>query len=892
VESAETTRLTIPITGMSCAACASRIERRLSGAAGVREAVVNYGSERATVVYEQGATTVPELVEVVRRSGYDARVEEQVLVVEGLEWAASGEGVARELRRVPGVLGAEVNLASGQARVSYLPEATSPEDLARAVARAGYRLGAPVAAGDAAARERESRERATRELLRKFWFAAVVSVVSMLLSMPLMAGGGVEADLFHRVMAPLTAGLEAVFPWLYRLDHGVLRWSMLVLTTPAVFWAGRQFYRGAWSGLLHRTADMNTLIAVGTGAAYLYSVVATVVPGLFARAGLGADVYYEAVVMIIALVLLGKVMESRAKGRTSEAIRRLAGLQPRVARVVRKGEELEVPLAEVAVGDLVLVRPGERIPVDGVVVEGRSAVDESLLTGESLPVEKGVGDEVIGGTINGVGGLRFEARRVGLETALAQIVRLVEEAQGSRAPIQRLADRIAGVFVPIVIGIAVVSFGVWYLFGPAPQFLFGLVSFVTVLIIACPCALGLATPTAVMVGTGAGAERGVLIRGGESLETAHKIGVVVLDKTGTITAGRPEVVGVVAREGAGAEMAHLVGGLAEAGAADLVQGVASGAAVAAGATDGGGVEGRPSTGSYSAAQSALLWWAASLERGSEHPLAAAIVASARDAGLELAEPAGFVAHGGRGAEAEVAGRRVLVGNLAFLEEQGIEAGELEAEAERLAAEAKTPVYVVVGGEALGVIAVADPVKPTSAKAIARMRRLGLEVVMLTGDHRATAESIAREVGIERVVAEVLPREKAAEVARLQGAGKVVAMVGDGLNDAPALAQADVGIAIGTGTDVALEASDITLVGGDLNGVVTAIELSRRTMRVIRQNLFWAFFYNVLGIPVAAGVLYPFFGILLSPVVASAAMAFSSVSVVTNSLRLRRGVAVG
>lgn len=865
------TRLTIPIEGMSCAACASRIERRLGGAEGVREVVVNYGSERATVVYDSSSTSVPDLVGLIRRAGYDARVQELVLEVEGLEWAASGEGVARELRGVPGVLEAEVNLASGQARVKLLPEAASPEELAAAVARAGYKLGAPVSAADAATREREYRERATRDLLRKFWFAAAVSVVSMLLSMPLMSSGGVEGDLFHRLLMPLMSWVESVFPWLYGIDHGALRWTMLILTTPAVFWAGRQFYRGAWSGLQQRTADMNTLIAVGTGAAYIYSLVATVAPGLFTGAGLEPSVYFEAVVMIIALVLLGKVLESRAKGRTSEAIRRLAGLQPRLARVVRGGEELEIPVAEVEVGDLVLVRPGERIPVDGVVVDGSSAVDESLLTGESLPVEKGVGDEVIGGTINGLGALRFEARRVGAETALAQIVRLVEEAQGSRAPIQRLADRIAGVFVPIVVGIAILSFLIWYFFGPEPQFLFGMVSFVTVLIIACPCALGLATPTAVLVGTGAGAERGVLIRGGESLETAHKIDVVVLDKTGTITEGRPEVVGVatvddVARSG------H--------GGADPAAGEADGARSWVRSELGAG-------GGRSVEEASLLWWAGSLERGSEHPLAEAIIEAARGAGLDLAEPEGFRARGGRGAEAVVDGQRVLVGNRAYLDEEGVEPGGLVEIAEEWAGQSRTPVYVAVDGAAIGVVAVADPVKRGSAEAIGRLREMGLEVVMLTGDHRATGEAIAREVGIDRVIAEVLPREKAEVVRELQAGGRVVAMVGDGINDAPALAQADVGIAIGTGTDVALEASDITLVGGELKGVVTAIELSRRTMRVIRQNLFWAFFYNVLGIPIAAGILYPFFGILLSPVLASAAMAFSSVSVVGNSLRLRR-----
>ncbi len=832
-------KLEIPVTGMTCAACATRVQKGLSKSEGVRDAGVNFATERATVEYDPSSTSAASLVEAIRSSGYGARLEETELQVAGLEMAATGGGIEAALKELAGVLTADVNIATGTARVVYLPDVVTPHDFESAVEAAGYELAAPVDVADPAERERIAREREYRTLRNKFSLAAVVSVFAMLASMPLMArdSAAMQNDLFHRLMTPVNGVLSSVVPWLYAIDPRVLTWTLLALTIPVVFWAGRQFYKGAWSGLLHGSSDMNTLIAVGTGAAFLYSIVATVAPGIFIRAGLPADVYYEAVVMIIALILLGKLLEARAKGRTSEAIRKLAGLQPRTARVVRDGEAADVDIEDVVVGDVVVVRPGEKIPVDGRVVDGHSAVDESLLTGEPLPVEKTEGDEVVGGTINGQGSFRFEATKVGRDTALAQIVKLVRDAQGSKAPIQRLADVIAGIFVPVVISLALIAAAVWWVVGPQPAFVFALVTFVTVLIIACPCAMGLATPTAVMAGTGAGAERGVLFKGGESLETAHRLDTIVLDKTGTITEGKPAVVEVTTADGL--------------------------------------------------SDDELLRLAASIETASEHPLAAAIVDAARAREIFLAEPADFYATAGRGAEAVVDGRLIFVGNAAFMAEQEMDTGRLSEAAERMAAEARTPVFVGSEGRVLGVIAVADPVKPSSAAAIGRLRSMGLEVVMLTGDHRATAEAIARQVGVDRVVAEVLPRGKVEEIQRLQADGRKVGMVGDGLNDAPALAQADIGIAIGTGTDVALEASDVTLMGGDLNGVPDAIHLSRRTMRVIKQNLFWAFIYNAIGIPIAAGVLYPVWGILLSPVIGSAAMAMSSVSVVTNSLRLRR-----
>jgi Cu+-exporting ATPase len=612
-------------------------------------------------------------------------------------------------------------------------------------------------------------------------------------------------------------------------------WIILfLLTTPVLFWAGSRFFVGAWRAFRHRTADMNTLIALGTGAAYLYSVVATFAPVLLPES-LRA-VYYDTTAIIVGLILMGQLLEARAKGQTNEAIRKLMGLQAKTARVLRDGNESDIPIEEVLVGDTVIVRPGEKVPVDGVVLEGTSSLDESMITGESIPVSKQPDDEVIGATLNKTGSFKFRATKVGKDTALAQIIQLVQQAQGTKAPIQRMADLISGYFVPAVILVAVWSFAIWFVFGPPPPLLHALVTAVTVLIIACPCALGLATPTSIMVGTGKGAENGILIRSAEALETAHKLDAIVLDKTGTITKGKPELTDTVA-EG-------------------------------------------PVT------EAELLRLAASVEKASEHPLAQAIVDGAKARGIKLADPSDFEAVPGHGVLAVVDGRHLVLGNLKMMQQIGARLDGLEAKARALADDGKTPMYVAVDGQAAGLVAVADTVKEDSREAITRLKQLGLEVVMLTGDNRRTADAIARQVGVDRVMAEVLPEDKARNVQMLRREGKTVAMVGDGINDAPALAQADVGLAIGTGTDVAIEASDITLIKGSLTTVAVAIDLSRATMRNIKQNLFGSFVYNTLGVPIAAGVLYPFFGILLSPIIASLAMALSSVTVVGNALRLR------
>jgi Cu+-exporting ATPase len=783
--------------------------------------------------------------------------------VSGMTCAGCQGTVQRALQTAPGVLDASVNLMTSTATVAYDPSRSAPATLVEAIRATGYGAELPVP-GRTAFEEQEAQDQALagelRELRWKTGASLAAAAVAMVASAPLMvamghAAGGAMATadpLMGWVTGAITPPLRAVLPWLYAVPATALSYGLLLLTTVMMAWAGRHFYSRAWTAFRHHSADMNTLIAVGTGAAWAYSVVATVAPGLFTSRGVAADVYYEAVLAIIALILLGNFLEARARRRTSEALRRLVSLQPATARVVRGDAEVEVPVEQIHAGDVVAVRPGERVPVDGDVVAGSSAVDESMVTGESMPVAKVAGDRVIGGTINRTGSFRLRATTLGADSMLARIVQMMREAQGSRAPIQRLADRISAVFVPVVLSLSVVTFVAWYLAAPAggAPAARAVAAAVAVLIIACPCAMGLAVPTAVMVATGKGAELGLLIKGGEALERAGALNVIVLDKTGTVTEGRPAVTDI-----------HLV-----------------------------------SSGNGAGAEARMLALAAGLERSSEHPLAEAIVNAAAARGLAVGRADQFQSVTGQGAFGTVSGRAVSLGNGALMAAYAVDVGPLRDAADAIAAAGRTPVYVAIDGALAGVLAVADPIRPTSREAVARLRGLGLEVVLLTGDHEQTAQAIAREAGISRVVAGVLPDGKVAEVKRLQAGGQVVGMVGDGINDAPALAQADVGMAMGSGrglgeqgaggTDIAREAADVTLMRGDLRGVAQAVALSRRTMRTMRQNLFWAFLYNVIGIPVAAGVLYPVFGILLSPILASAAMAMSSVSVVSNSLRLR------
>jgi len=747
----------------------------------------------------------------VRKSGYEVGTASLELPIQGMDCASCVQKIEKALLQTRGVTRAVVNLATKKAKVEYIPSDTSLAEIKRVIEQTGYKVLEVPPEEELEDIERIVREKEYKKLKRKFFAGLILGLIIFIGSSP------------------------RLFPWIPSfLNNFFVLW---VLGTPVQFWIGWQFYKGAWGAFRHRNADMNTLIAVGTSAAYLYSVAATLFPSLFESGGLKPEVYFDTSAIIIVLILLGRLLEARAKGQTSEAIKKLIGLRPKTARVKRDGKEIDIPVEEVLIGDVVIVRPGEKIPVDGIITDGKSSVDESMITGESMPVKKEKGDEVIGATINRTGSFQFRATKVGKDTALAQIIKLVQDAQGSKAPIQRLADVIAGYFVPIVISIAIATFVVWFNFGPSPALTFALLNFVAVMIIACPCALGLATPTAVMVGTGKGAENGVLIKGGESLETAHKLDTVVFDKTGTLTKGEPEVTDIIPFN------------------------------------------------SYS--EEEVLKYAASAEKVSEHPLGEAVIKKATETKIGLQDPKNFKAIEGHGIEAEVENVNVLLGNAKLLRDRNIEIKDLIEKAEYFAKDGKTPIYIALNGHAAGVIAVADTLKETSIQSVEKLKKLGLEVIMLTGDNRKTAQAMARKVGIDRVLAEVLPEDKVHEIKKLQSEGKKVAMVGDGINDAPALAQADVGIAIGSGTDVAMEASDITLIKGDLQGVVSAIELSKRTIRVIKQNLFWAFFYNTAGIPIAAGVLYPFFGILLNPIFASAAMAFSSVSVVSNSLRLRR-----
>jgi len=803
-------RIDLPIVGMTCANCAQTIEKSLSELKGVDKTSVNLATSKTTVSYDPRQAKVEDFISAIRKSGYDVGTVTVEIPIQGMDCASCVQKIEKALLAKRGVTQAVVNLATEKTKVEYLPSETDLNEIKKVIESIGYKVLEIPSEEEGKDIERIQRKKEYKKLKKKFLVGLVISVLILL--------GSSE--------------------WIPGVPEILRNFFVLwVLATPVQFWVGWQFYRGAWGAFIHRNADMNTLIAVGTSAAYFYSVAATLFPTFFTRGGIEPKVYFDTSTVIITLILLGRLLEARAKGQTSEAIRKLIGLQAKTARVVRNGKEIDIPVEEVLVGDLVLVRPGEKIPVDGIIKEGRSAVDESMITGESLPVEKDIGDKVIGATINKTGSFKFEATKVGKDTALAQIIKLVQDAQGSKAPIQRLADVIAGYFVPIVISVAIATFIIWFDFGPDPALTFALLNFVAVMIIACPCALGLATPTAIMVGTGKGAENGILIKGGESLETAHKVNAVVFDKTGTLTKREPEVTDII------------------------------------------------SANNFTDAE--VLKYGASTERGSEHPLAEAVIKKATDQKIELSDPKDFNAVPGYGIEAKIDNKKVLLGNLKLMKDRNLEIANLETKAEELANDGKTPMYIAIEGKVAGIIAVADTLKGNSKKAVEGLHRLGLEVIMLTGDNKRTAQAIAKKVGIDRVLSEVLPQDKVNEIKKLQSEEKVVAMVGDGINDAPALAQADVGIAIGTGTDVAMEASDITLIKGDLQGVVAAIELSKRTIRTIKQNLFWAFFYNTLGIPIAAGILYPFFGILLNPIIASAAMAFSSVSVVSNSLRLRR-----
>jgi P-type Cu+ transporter len=815
--------LQLQIKGMTCAACAQASERAVKKLPGVAEAAVNFSTEKLLVKFEDGKLTIDQIKTAVAKAGYEAvddgEAKDVAIPIGGMTCAACAKTIERVVGKLAGVDSVSVNFATEKASIEYDPAVVRISEIKRAIAKAGY---TPLAIADAGAKTDEhkaAKERETRVLWTKFAISAFFSIPLLYIAMGAMLGW------------PLPAAINAMN---YPLRYALLEISLVV----PVIATGYRFYVVGAKAILRGSPNMDSLIAMGTSAAVLYSVYSTfqIAAGNFNAVG---SLYFETAGVIITLILLGKSLEAVTKGRTSESIKKLMGLAPKTATVIQDGAEMEIPIDEVEAGDIVMVRPGEKIPVDGEVLSGHAAIDKSMITGESIPVEKGVGDQVIGASINKNGSLTFTATKVGADTMLARIIKLVEDAQGSKAPIAQMADIVSGIFVPIVFAIAVLTAGTWLLLGHT--FVFALTVFVAVLTIACPCALGLATPTAIMVGTGVGAEHGVLIKSGAALEAAHRIDTIVFDKTGTITKGRPELTDIVS----GPELGSL--GLGELG---------------------------------------LLSLAASAEKASEHPLGEAVIRAAEERGAQVLGAEDFTAVPGHGIVASIGGRLVLLGNARHLAAERVDFTAGSSEANRLSGEGKTPMYIAVDGTYAGIIAVADPVKESSAKAIAALHRMGISVAMITGDSRLTAAAIAKQVGIDTILAEVLPQDKAAEVRKLQAVGKKVAMVGDGINDAPALAQADIGIAIGSGTDVAMESADIVLMRSDLMDVPTAIKLSKNVIRNIKQNLFWAFGYNVLGIPVAAGLLYAFGGPLLNPILAAAAMSVSSVSVLANALRLK------
>ncbi len=821
-------QLTLPVTGMTCANCVAAVERNAKKVPGVSEAVVNFASERVTINYDPELANPQAVIERIEKAGYGVPTATLELPLTGMTCANCASTIQRRLNKTEGVLEANVNFASEKALVTYAPGAVTRADLVAAVRQAGYDVveaqpDEAIEDAEAAAREAE-----VHHQQRRF-------VIGLIFSLPLF-------------LFSMSRDLGFLGHWAHDLW---VNWLFLLLASPVQFYVGWDYYVGAYKSLRNGSANMDVLVAMGSSVAYLYSVAVLIAQSVGSNAW-GDHVYFETSAVIITLIVLGKLLEARAKGRTSEAIKKLIGLQAKTARVIRNGEERDIAIADVMQGDVIVVRPGEKIPVDGVVVRGRSAVDESMIIGESLPVDKTVGDAVIGATINKQGLLQFEATKVGRETALAQIIRLVEQAQGSRAPIQRLVDQVSAYFVPMVIGLAALTFILWLITGAG--FTPALLRLIAVLVIACPCAMGLATPTSIMVGVGKGAENGILFKNSAALEQAHKITAIVLDKTGTITKGELAVTDILVSERSA-------------------------------------VNSEPFS-AYNSPTAGILALAASAERGSEHPLGQAIVQEAQARGLELIEPERFEAIAGYGITAQVNNQQILVGNLRLMQRENVSLNGLERRAEQLQHQGKTAMWLAVNGQAQALIGVADTIKEGSREAVTALHKLGLTVVMMTGDNAAAAQTIAQSAGIDRVLAEVLPGDKAAHVKKLQEEGFVVAMVGDGINDAPALAQADVGIAIGTGTDVAMEAADVTLMRGDLRSVPQAIALSKATMNNIKQNLAWAFGYNLALIPIAAGVLAPFawapsFLRQLHPILAAGAMAFSSISVVTNALRLRR-----
>ncbi len=827
---ASTQRLKLSVIDMDCPTCALTIEKGVKQIEGVKKINVNSVTGDAYVEYNPTVTNAAHIIDAIKKSGYRVGQNPLTLKIGGMYCGSCVTKIENDLLSKPGVTSASVDLASETALVQYIPAEVNIDEMKKSIESLGY----TVRDGSGKVDREESPERITgkegevrdeteiaheqeyKSLMRQFIFAAVVSVPVVFFSYP---------DIFGISGLMRQGSASATY----------ISLAMAAVTLLVMFYSGAQFFTGAVAAFKSRSANMNTLVASGITAAWLYSTVAVLFPSVFPSKALAGQ-FYDVVAVVVALVILGLALEVRAKGKSSLAIKKLIGLQAKTARVVRDGTEKDIPFEEVVVDDIVIVRPGEKVPVDGAVTDGSSSVDESMITGEPIAAEKHTGDEVIGGTINKTGSFRFRATKVGKDTALAQIINMVQQAQNSKAPIQRVVDQISGYFAPAVIILSIISFIIWYDFGPQPNLVFALIVLVTTLVIACPCALGIATPISLMVGVGKGAENGILIRSGAALETAQKLNTIVLDKTGTITKGKPALTDVVTTDGFN--------------------------------------------------ENEILSLAASVEKASEHPLADAIVTGAQELKVSINDPESFSAIPGKGVEAKVAGKHILLGNVKLMNEYGIAVESLADKSRQLAEDGKTPMYVAVDKRFAGIVAVADTVKEDSKSAVAQLQKMGLEVVMITGDNERTAKAIARQVGITRVFAEVLPEDKAHNIQKIQGEGKKVAMVGDGINDAPALAQADIGLAIGTGTDVAIEASDITLIKGNLSGVVAAIDVSRATMKNVRQNLFGAFFYNILGLPIAMGALYPFFGILLSPIIAGAAMAFSSVTVVTNANRLR------